>query len=242
MKIIKCFLIFMFFAKGFANAGTPKKIITNISNINSLSLTFDDGPDEIWTPKILDILKNNNVKATFFVVGFFVDKYPEIVKQIVKDGHEIGVHTYTHPLLTKVSASVVASEIQKTINAIHNILPDYEIKLFRAPYGAMNDKIKEIVKQFGLKPVWWDIDTEDWKQSSSALTIKNAIYASRYKVGIVLMHDGIDAPTMLVKMGVIHNTKLNPEIRQNKKNVVKFLKVYLPSLKKDYLIEELIGV
>jgi len=151
-----------------------------------IALTFDDGPDHKYTPQILDILKEYDVKATFFLVGTQVAKYPEIAKRIVDEGHSIGNHTWAHGDLTKQSSKTAADQIgkaQKAIKDATGIAP----RLIRAPYGAVSDGVLKTVHEAGMLHVGWTIDTKDWAGSSVANIHENVMTHAR-DGGVVLMH------------------------------------------------------
>ncbi|MCA6775438.1 polysaccharide deacetylase family protein [Enterococcus mundtii] len=149
-----------------------------------IALTFDDGPNNTSTIKLLETLKKENIKATFFVLGQMVDKNPEVAKQIVREGHEIGSHSYTHPDLTQLSPGEVKEEVLKTDKAVFNatgVLP----KNFRPPYGAINETIAQII---GLPIIQWNVDSEDWKVRNKDL-ILNKVVNTVDNGSIILIHD-----------------------------------------------------
>ena len=131
-------------------------------NEKLIALTFDDGPDEDFSPQILDILNKYNAKATFFVVGEKVGWHPEIVKRAYSEGHEIGNHTFTHINVEKNSENIILKEIEKTQQAIKDVI-GIEPGLFRPPYRAISRPMFEIVKSKDMKVVLWsDLDARDW--------------------------------------------------------------------------------
>lgn len=158
-------------------ADTNKKII---------ALTFDDGPDDRFTPQILNVLKKHNVKATFFFLGTRIHKYPDIAKKVHEDGHVIGNHTYWHPELTKTGVNNMVWEIEKNEKEIQNVL-QIKTKLFRAPYGALNEDHVKKLGEMGYRGIGWSIDTEDWR-NLSAKEIKQSIINGLHPGAIVLMH------------------------------------------------------
>lgn len=155
-----------------------------------VALTFDDGPEDYWTPKILDILKEKNVKATFFVIGKQAEKYPEILKRIVEEGHVIGNHTYNHSNLVKLDTQAVTNEIEggaATINRIIGKTP----KLVRPPFGFHDEKVDAVIGGAKEIIILWSLDTEDWKGLDSA-TVKNRVLPKMKNGFIVLQHDGVN--------------------------------------------------
>jgi peptidoglycan-N-acetylglucosamine deacetylase len=153
-----------------------------------IAMTFDDGPSPETTPRLLDILKQRNIKATFFMIGQNAERNPEIVKRILADGHEIGNHSWTHPQLAKLPDDKVAEEITKTQNAIKNA-SGYTPKLLRPPYGSITSRQKEwIENQFGLSVILWSVDPFDWKRPGASV-IEQRILAGASPGAIILSHD-----------------------------------------------------
>jgi polysaccharide deacetylase family sporulation protein PdaB len=152
-----------------------------------VALTFDDGPLAKTTPKILSILKEKNVKATFFVVGEQVEKFPNIVMREFSDGHEIGNHTYSHPQLTKLSKEDIDKEMQKTETELSHL--KLHPTLFRPPCGAYNQYILQLARDKGYITILWSIDTYDWRCPPVNSVIDSVLH--NVKPGsIILLHDG----------------------------------------------------
>ncbi|MBO1004047.1 polysaccharide deacetylase family protein [Pseudogracilibacillus auburnensis] len=164
------------------------------TNEKVIAFTFDDGPDERYTPEILDVLKKHDVKATFFLLGTRVDKYPEVVKRIHEEGHAIGNHTYWHPELTKKPDGVASLvwETNKNEQAIESVI-GLKTNLFRAPYGAINGEMIEKLKEMNYQAVGWSIDSEDWKGLSKN-KIKHNVISGLHPGSIVLMHSAGRVP------------------------------------------------
>ncbi|MDF2963598.1 MAG: chitooligosaccharide deacetylase [Paenibacillus sp.] len=132
------------------------------STERKVALTFDDVPDLDFTPKLLDILKQYGVRATFFVVGNRAEAHPEIVKRMLQDGHIIGSHSYSHPNLLKVNDAVFQDEILRTEKILAEIV-GYKTRLFRPPYGNVSeDQIKWLASQ-NYHIINWNVDSLDWK-------------------------------------------------------------------------------
>lgn len=137
-----------------------------------ICLTFDDGPDDLFTPDILDVLKEKNVKATFFLIGNRVEEYPEVTRRIVDEGHEIGNHTYSHPNTGKPMGQRLKEEIdnmEKTL-APFGVATSY---LFRPPYGALSVPAVLEIANFGYRVAMWSIDSLDWRGLSKDEVINN---------------------------------------------------------------------
>ncbi|REK74850.1 polysaccharide deacetylase family protein [Paenibacillus paeoniae] len=151
-----------------------------------VALTFDDGPDLKYTTAILDILKEKGVKATFFVVGTQVEKYPEIMKRMEDEGHAIGNHSQSHKDLSKLGKSDILSQVSLADKALHDAL-GWTPTLFRAPYGAVSDTLKKVMKEQNRRLVGWTVDTRDWAGTSVA-DMREMIRKGTKANGIILMH------------------------------------------------------
>jgi len=130
-------------------------------NVKNIAITFDDGPDLKFTPQILDILQEKDVKATFFVVGMQVNKYPEVLERIESEGHMIGNHSYYHPSFTKLDSDELAAEINNTDDKIFEVT-GHKPTIVRPPYGAVNDEVREQLQEWNKEVVLWNIDPRDW--------------------------------------------------------------------------------
>ena len=169
---------------------TPRKPSYNSCNVesNTVAMTFDDGPHPKLTPRLLDLLKERGIKATFFVIGKCVAEYPDIAKRIVDEGHEIANHTWNHPQLPKLSPTAFAAEITQTNEAIKQATGILPVTM-RPPYGAINAAItKRLNEEYGLSVILWSVDPQDWKirkaDHVSSHIIKNAAPGA-----IILAHD-----------------------------------------------------
>jgi peptidoglycan-N-acetylglucosamine deacetylase len=173
-----------------APSGAPKPATWFSVNVDGpyIAMTFDDGPSPETTPRLLEILKQRNIKATFFMIGQNAQSNPAIVQRILAEGHEIGNHSWTHPQLSKLSDDRVTEEITKTQTAIKNAC-GYTPVLLRPPYGAITARQKEwIEKQFGLSVIIWSVDPFDWKRPGASV-IEQRILAGARPGAIVLSHD-----------------------------------------------------
>jgi peptidoglycan-N-acetylglucosamine deacetylase len=158
-------------------------------NQPEIALTFDDGPNDPYTSEILDILKKYNVKATFFVLGKNVERYPGIAGRIIKEGHVIGNHTYDHPYLLIQSKSHIKYEIQKAEQAIvaaTNIKP----YLFRSPYGVDNKWIYQAAKQMGYVTIEWSVTGHNGGKEIQPDKIIKDVLKGVENGSIILLHDG----------------------------------------------------
>ncbi len=155
---------------------------------NHISITFDDGPNPEFTPKVLALLKNYNAKATFFLIGKNAEKHPEIVRQIIEEGHTIGNHSYSHSKnFGFFSSEKVAAELRQT-NSILKKITGKDLKLFRPPFGVTNQNIKKGLKNTGHYSIGWSKRSFDTTNISEEKIIKR-ITSNLKKGDIILLHD-----------------------------------------------------
>jgi peptidoglycan/xylan/chitin deacetylase (PgdA/CDA1 family) len=138
-------------------------------------LTFDDGPNAIYHPFILDILKQYDVKATFFLVGQNVEAYPAVSKRTVAEGHAVGNHSLTHAFLPALSQKEVQNEINLTDKILKSTLNISSIKIFRPPYGGINPEIRALAKNNNLQVYLWDVDPRDWSEPTTDELVNRVI-------------------------------------------------------------------
>jgi peptidoglycan/xylan/chitin deacetylase (PgdA/CDA1 family) len=142
-------------------SGVPG-VIASIES-TGVALTFDDGPDPNYTPKVLNLLRKHNVKATFCLVGVQVQEFPELVRDIVAGGHTLCNHTWRHDTkLGTKSDDAVRADMTKTLDAIHAAAPDARVKYFRHPGGMWTPRAVKIAQELGMASIGWDVDTDDW--------------------------------------------------------------------------------
>ncbi len=153
-----------------------------------IAMTFDDGPNEKLTPELLDILKARHIHATFFVVGQNAERFPQILERAVREGHEIGNHSWSHPAFAKMSESAVRRELQKTDDAIRAATGHSPV-LLRPPYGSITAHQKQwIHADFGYDIILWDVDPLDWKRPGPSV-VMNRIVKETHPGSIILSHD-----------------------------------------------------
>ncbi|MBM7647423.1 polysaccharide deacetylase family sporulation protein PdaB [Bacillus ectoiniformans] len=151
-----------------------------------IALSFDDGPDEEYTPKILDILKEKQVKATFFVVGQQVKWFPEMLCRIIDEGHEVGNHSFTHPEFSELTTSELIEEIDQTEQVIAQVSGCFPT-VMRPPFGDVTANDIEVINDLGLKVVLWSVDTQDWKGLSKKRII-HKVMDQAMPGSIILQH------------------------------------------------------
>ncbi len=155
---------------------------------NYVAMTFDDGPHPQNTPRLLDMLRARNIKATFYVIGRSVDLYPNVVRRTVAEGHEIGNHTHTHRLLSKLSMDEVRGEISRCRDAIIRAA-GVQPRTMRPPYGGMLQTQREMVhNEFGNPCILWSVDPLDWKRPGPGV-VSSRILSGTTAGSIILAHD-----------------------------------------------------
>lgn len=150
-----------------------------------ISLTFDDGPNEEFTPQLLDILAKHEVKATFYVMGAYVDEFPEVARQIVEEGHTIANHTYNHPDLSTVSDEEVIKQFTWTQESIYDVTGVWPTT-YRMPFGAGGKRVNDLMPE--MTSILWNIDSMDWYYQDTTLTF-NHIIENLQPNSLLLMHD-----------------------------------------------------
>jgi cellulose synthase/poly-beta-1,6-N-acetylglucosamine synthase-like glycosyltransferase/peptidoglycan/xylan/chitin deacetylase (PgdA/CDA1 family) len=160
---------------------TPYVIERTGAKPNELALTFDDGPDPEWTPKILDILKAKGVHASFFIIGGSAEAYPDLVQRVLAEGHDVGNHTFTHPNLGEMPDEIVTLEINAT-QRLFEALTRRSMRLFRAPYlgdaePTTADEIVpiEIAQSMGYLSVGLHVDPNDWQRPPADVIVQRSI-------------------------------------------------------------------
>ena len=179
-----------------------------------IALTFDDGPDETMTPKVLDVLKRHGIKATFFLVGAKVDENPDIVRRIVAEGHIVANHTYSHSGLFPLSSGQqVKHELQKCNESIERavgVLP----KLFRPPFGVTNPIIGRVVKGLGLQTVGWSIRSLDTVGGESRENVCRRVERRLHPGAILLLHDSCAGADELLEKIIVAAERENYRIER----------------------------
>jgi len=153
-----------------------------------LALTYDDGPNDPHTLRLLETLARHNVLATFFLIGRYVRQRPDIVREIVAAGHVVGNHTFTHPLLTFKGSAEIRKELTDCRSAIQDAIGEHS-NLFRPPFGGRRPAVLRIVRELGLKPIMWNVTGYDWNAPPAAIIEKKC--AKQIRGGdVILLHDG----------------------------------------------------
>lgn len=159
-----------------------------------LALTYDDGPNPRWTPELLDLLELHGVKATFFVVGKYVEQHPELVRRTLAEGHALGNHTYSHASLLRLSEERIGEELARCAEAVERAgcafseLP--QGKLCRPPYGRKRPASLRAVRRSGYVPVLWSVTCWDWSKRATTETIERHALKQTRGGDVILLHDG----------------------------------------------------
>jgi peptidoglycan/xylan/chitin deacetylase (PgdA/CDA1 family) len=159
-----------------------------------LALTFDDGPNAMWTSRLLDILAKHEARATFFLLGGRAAAQPDLVRRIAAAGHTIGNHSWSHPNLARTRASRVREELRLTSETLQQII-GAPVKFFRPPFGARRPVVFRIARELGLEPVLWNAMTSDWSEPSADQIAKELMkkidgLERRGDAANIVLHDG----------------------------------------------------
>ena len=188
------------------------KVLIAGSNPNEIALTYDDGPNDIVTERLLDVLAHDNVRATFFLIGRYVRQRPQIARAIAASGHVIGNHTMTHPWLAWQSSARIRQELTGC-NAILEDTLGIPIRYFRAPHGARRPAVLSIARSLGLTPVQWNIIPKDWQPVGAEEIAARAIRGitrnrQRNRASNIVLHDGGQRGLGQPRLPTVEATKL----------------------------------
>ena len=153
-----------------------------------IALTFDDGPNDPYTLRLLEVLARHQVRATFFMIGRYVRQRPDIVQEVARAGHLIGNHTMTHPLLTFQSATQTRAELVDCRTALSEAVGEHS-NLFRPPFGGRRPATLRIARELGLEPVMWNVTGYDWNAPPAA-AIEAKVERQTKGGSVILLHDG----------------------------------------------------
>jgi peptidoglycan/xylan/chitin deacetylase (PgdA/CDA1 family) len=155
-----------------------------------VALTFDDGPDPVWTPKVLEQLRKAKVKATFCVIGSRARRYPELMARIAEEGHQLCNHSWNHDMdLGRRSTAAIRADLRRTSAAIRAAVPDAKIPFYRQPGGRWSAEVVAVAKELGMRSLHWTVDPQDWAKPKGATIAKRISTAAR-PGAVVLLHDG----------------------------------------------------
>jgi peptidoglycan/xylan/chitin deacetylase (PgdA/CDA1 family) len=164
------------------------RTFVGLGRASKIALTYDDGPNDPHTLRLLDVLACHDVRATFFMIGRYVRERPNIARAVASAGHVIGNHTMTHPLLTFQSAAQTRTELVECRTALTNAIGEHS-NLFRPPFGGRRPATLRIARDLGLEPVMWNVTGYDWNAPPAAQIEKKV--ANQMRGGdVILLHDG----------------------------------------------------
>jgi peptidoglycan/xylan/chitin deacetylase (PgdA/CDA1 family) len=153
-----------------------------------LALTYDDGPNDPHTLRLLEVLAKHSVRATFFLIGRYVQQRPEIVREIAQAGHIVGNHSFTHPLLTFKSETEIKQQLSECRAALQDVISEPS-NLFRPPFGGRRPAVLRVAASLGLEPILWSVTGYDWN-APPARVIERKV-ANQIRGGdVILLHDG----------------------------------------------------
>lgn len=176
-----------------------------------IAISFDATWGAEYTPKILDILEEYNIKTTFFLTNIWLKEYPEMAKRIRLAGHEIGMHSVSHPHLNRLSEEQIAYELKGNFDLIEEIT-GFQAKLFRPPFGEYNNKVIQVIESMGYIPIQWSIDSLDWKENISQTDIVNRITKNLHPGAIVLFHNNGQYTALALEEIIIYTVEQGYEI------------------------------
>jgi peptidoglycan/xylan/chitin deacetylase (PgdA/CDA1 family) len=188
------------------------KVLIASRNPNEIALTYDDGPNDIVTERLLDVLARHNVWATFFLIGRFVRQRPQIVRAIASAGHLIGNHTMTHPWLAWQSSACIRQELTGC-NAVLEDTLGIPIRYFRAPHGARRPAVLSIARSLGLTPVQWNIIPGDWlpigAEAITARAVRGITRNQQHnRASNIVLHDGGQKALGQPRLPTVEATKI----------------------------------
>jgi peptidoglycan-N-acetylglucosamine deacetylase len=167
------------FGRAFTGLRPPSK---------QLALTYDDGPNDPHTLRLLEVLARHDVRATFFLIGRYVMQRPDLVREVVSAGHVVGNHTFSHPLLIFLSEPAVKAQLADCRSALTDAVGAHS-NLFRPPFGGRRPAVFRIARQLGLEPVMWNVTGYDWNAPSHE-HIEHKVTSHVHGGDVILLHDG----------------------------------------------------
>ncbi len=192
------FLLALALAAGLLAASPAPPAAATSCSAGYVALTFDDGPSSVHTPRLLDLLAQRGVDATFFVVGSRVDSHPAIVRRTGVEGHALANHTYRHERLTRLGDRQIVATVEATDRAIRRAGAE-PLPLVRPPGGATSQRVRDTLAKAGYAHILWSVDPRDWEATSSQIA-QRVLTGIRHG-SVVLLHDGgSNAPQMLTAL------------------------------------------
>lgn len=166
---------------------TDRSVVTQVSGKKQIALTFDDGPDERYTGRLLDLLSEQGISATFFVVAENALQHPDLVERMRKEGHRIGIHSYRHQNAWLLSPQHMRQDIEKSVQAMEHL--GITVTDYRPPWGHLNWVTAAAAKKWGLTIVLWTVMAQDWQKKATAQTIVQKLRSRVNEGDIICLHD-----------------------------------------------------
>jgi peptidoglycan/xylan/chitin deacetylase (PgdA/CDA1 family) len=204
------------------------KVLVAPRNPNEIALTYDDGPNDIVTERLLDILASHNARATFFLIGNYARQRPQIVRAIAASGHLIGNHTMTHPWLAWQSSSRIRQEIADCSAVLEDTIA-IPIRYFRAPHGARRPAVLHIARELNLTPVQWNVLPKDWEPDTPQNIADRAIQRitrnqRQNRASNIVLHDGGQAGLGQPRLPTVEATNLLLQ-KYSRETAIKFVTI-----------------
>ena len=199
------------------------RTLTAGSNPQEIALTFDDGPNDPYTPRLLDLLARHQVRATFFLMGSFIRQRPAIARDLLQAGHLLGNHTVNHPSLLWEGSARVREELAGC-SAIIEDATGKKVEYFRPPFGARRPEVLRTARELGLTPVMWNVTAHDWDATDSValatrVQVTVQLNQRRHSASNILLHDGghlqlgTDRSVTLETVGMLLDTWAGSDLR-----------------------------
>ena len=210
-SLIILLILYLVYASYYIGSGVYVKAICK-SDAPGVVLTFDDGVDEIQTPKVLDVLKKYDAKAIFFIIGEKAEKHPHLVQRIVAEGHKIGIHSYTHkPIFPILAYDNMHKEVWDTKEILEKITGEI-VDLFRPPFGVTNPNVGKVVEELNLKTIGWNIRSLDTNMSQDRLQVAERVSQKLTGRDIILLHDDRQGSEILLEALLKNIEKLGHKV------------------------------
>ena len=210
-SLIILLILYLVYASYYIGSGVYVKAICK-PDAPGVVLTFDDGVDEIQTPKVLDVLKKYDAKAIFFIIGEKAEKHPHLVQRIVAEGHKIGIHSYTHkPIFPILAYDNMHKEVWDTKEILEKITGEI-VDLFRPPFGVTNPNVGKVVEELNLKTIGWNIRSLDTNMSQDRLQVAERVSQKLTGKDIILLHDDRQGSEILLEALLKNIEKLGHKV------------------------------
>ena len=210
-SLIILLILYLVYASYYIGSGVYVKAICK-PDAPGVVLTFDDGVDEIQTPKVLDVLKKYDAKAIFFIIGEKAEKHPHLVQRIVSEGHKIGIHSYTHkPIFPILAYDNMHKEVWDTKEILEKITGE-TVDLFRPPFGVTNPNVGKVVEELNLKTIGWNIRSLDTNMSQDRLQVAERVSQKLTGRDIILLHDDRQGSEILLEALLKNIEKLGHKV------------------------------